>query len=255
MTEPKATPLDDVDAVIFDLDGVVTDTAAVHAAAWSRVFDRYLSESAPAGADRRPFDADVDYKRYVDGRGRYDGVDGFLRSRGIELAWGEPADPPGDETVCALGNRKNEEFTAELADRGVNAFPSSVALVRELQRRGIPTAVISASRNCVPVLRAAGIEDAFDVKVDGVDMSRRGLPGKPDPAIFAEAAKELGVEPSRAAVVEDALAGVEAGRRGGFGLVVGVARDDRAAELLREHSDVVVDDLAALAWVEDGNCL
>lgn len=250
------TPLTGIDAVIFDLDGVITDTAAVHAAAWKRVLDDYLQARARRSGQRlEPFDPDLDYKRYVDGKPRYDGVSAFLRSRGIEVPWGDEADPPETETVCGIGNRKNEAFHRELAAHGVEAFPSSVALVRELRRRGVGTAVISASRNCVPVLRAAGIGDAFDVKVDGVDMSRLGLPGKPDPAIFAEAARELGVEPARAAVVEDALAGVEAGRRGGFGLVVGVARDDRAAELLREHADVVVDDLGALGWAEDGDCL
>lgn len=248
MTAPSA-----IDAVIFDLDGVITDTAAVHAAAWKQVLDSYLRARAKrTGEEFVPFDPDLDYKRYVDGKPRYDGIQSFLGSRGIELPRGDEGENPEAETVGGIGRRKNEVFLKELAARGVEAFPSSLALVRALSRGGIGTAVISASRNCMPVLRAAGIADVFDVKVDGVDMSRLGLPGKPDPAIFAEAARQLGVEPAHAAVVEDALAGVEAGRRGGFGFVVGVARDDQAAELLRAHADVVVDDLGALDWGDTG---
>jgi len=244
LTGSQATPLHGVDAVIFDLDGVITDTAAVHAIAWKRAFDRFIERRL--GPRARPFDADLDYKRYVDGKPRFDGVDSFLRSRGIELPRGDRADPPGDETVCAIGNRKNAEFLAEVAERGVDAFPSSVALVDDLRSHGVRTAVISASRNCVPVLRAAGIESIFDVKVDGVDMDRLGLPGKPDPAIFLRAASDLRVDPGRSAVVEDALAGVDAGRRGGFAVVVGVARDEHARELLGAHADVVVGDLGEL---------
>jgi alpha,alpha-trehalase len=244
--ERRELSLERADAVIFDLDGVVTDTASVHAAAWKRLFDGFLRERAGStGEPFRPFTED-DYRRFVDGKPRYDGVRDFLASRGIALPEGDPADEPEEETVCGLGNRKNDLFLAELAAEGPRAFPSTVALVRDLQRRGIRTAVISASRNTAAVLEAAGLGDLFRTRVDGVDAGELGLPGKPDPAVFLEAARRLGVEPARAAVVEDALAGVEAGRRGGFGLVVGVDRTGHP-DALREHgADVVVSDLAEL---------
>ncbi|HSK14999.1 MAG TPA: beta-phosphoglucomutase family hydrolase [Gaiellaceae bacterium] len=235
------------DAVIFDLDGVVTDTATVHAAAWKRLFDGYLRERAEAaGEPFRPFTED-DYRRHVDGKPRYDGVRSFLASRGVELPEGDPSDPPERETVCGLGNRKNDLFLAALAEEGPRAFPSTVELVRGLEARGIRTAVISASRNTAAVLDAAGLGDLFRTRVDGVDADRLGLPGKPDPAVFLEAARRLGVEPARTAVVEDALAGVEAGRRGGFGLVVGVDRTGQSDALLEHGADVVVADLAELS--------
>ena len=232
------------DAVIFDMDGVITDTAEVHAAAWTRLFDGYLAERSgrTGDAQERPFDAD-DYRRFVDERSRQDGVRGFLASRGIHLPEGEPDDPPGRETVRGLGNRKDRDFVAVLRQQGARPFGSSVALVRALRAAGVATAVISASRNALEVLEAAGVADLFDARVDGAVAGRLGLPGKPDPAVFLEAAARLGVDPARAVVVEDALAGVEAGRRGGFGLVIGVDRTGRA-EAMREHgAHVVVDDL------------
>jgi len=246
LPDRPAIPLDRVDAVVFDTDGVLTDTASVHSAAWKRLFDEYLEQRAERlGEPFRPFE-ELDYLRHVDGKPRYDGVAGFLASRGITLPWGDPSDPPSHETVCGLGNSKNRYFLAHLREHGVHAFPSSVAFVRELGASGVRTAVVSASRNMRAVLDAAGIRQLFDVEVDGVDAARLGLAGKPDPALFLEAASRLEVTPPRAVVVEDALAGVEAGRRGGFGLVVGVDRAGQAAELAARGADVVVDDLGQL---------
>jgi alpha,alpha-trehalase len=239
--------LDKVDAVIFDMDGVVTDTARTHAAAWKRLFDEFLRERADrSGEPFQPFDSGADYLRYVDGKPRYDGVQSFLASRGILLPYGHPDDPPDRETVCGLGNRKNRYFRASLEQEGVKPYQSTVDFIRMLKAQGIRTAVISSSRNSVEVLEAAQVRDLFDAKVDGVDAEELGLTGKPDPAIFLEAARRLGVEPARAIVVEDAIAGVEAGRRGGFALVVGVDRVGHAEELKEWGADVVVPDLSVL---------
>jgi alpha,alpha-trehalase len=231
-------------AVIFDLDGVVTDTASVHAAAWQRLFDEYLARREPhAGEDHSPF-TDADYRRYVDGRPRYDGVAGFLGSRGISLPRGHPSDSEDGETVCGLGNRKNRYFRERLDSGGVTVFESTVALVSRLQDAGLGTAVFSASRNCQPVLEAAGLGDLFPVRVDGVVAERLGLPGKPDPAVLLEAVRRLGGDPARSVVVEDAEAGVEAGRRGGFGLVIGVDRSGHAEQLRGHGAEVVVGDVS-----------
>ena len=233
--------------MIFDMDGVITDTASVHAEAWKRLFDQYLRERADrTGEPFVPFDADNDYRRYVDGKGRFDGVRSFLASRGIEMPEGDPNDPPDRESICGLGNRKNEMFLEHVRRHGVHPYASTVALVRELLTRGIRTAAISASRNMTEVLDAAGLGDLFAVTVDGTDLDELGLPGKPDPAMFVEAARRLGVDPPQAAVVEDALAGVEAGARGGFGFVVGVDRTGHADALRATGADVVVSDLAEL---------
>jgi alpha,alpha-trehalase len=241
------------DAVIFDLDGVVTQTAAVHAAAWKRLFDAYLEERAartgtgPGGApdDRlRPFDPAADYRLYVDGKPRYDGVRDFLASRGIELPPGDPSDPPERETVCGLGNRKNELFNDEVREHGVKTYPSTVELIHHLHDAGIKVGLMSSSKNTAMVLDVTGTTDLFEVRVDGVVAAEVGLPGKPDPAMYLETARRLGVDAARSVVVEDALSGVEAGRRGGFGLVIGVDRLGQAAELARAGADVVVDDLA-----------
>jgi alpha,alpha-trehalase len=243
--EPRTfeLPAEGLEAVIFDLDGVITDTASVHAAAWKRMFDRFLAQRPRRGdEDHRPFSAD-DYYLYVDGKPRYDGVESFLASRGIRLRRGSPDDPPTADTVCGLGNRKDALFLARLAEQGVAAYPSSIELLHRLRAGGFRTAVISASRNCVEVLEAAAIAGLFEVRVDGVDADELGLKGKPDPAVFLEAARRLGVEPRRCAVVEDALAGVEAGRRGGFGLVIGVDRGGHAEALRQRGADVVVADL------------
>jgi beta-phosphoglucomutase family hydrolase len=223
------------DAVIFDLDGVVTDTASVHAAAWRRLFDDYLaSRPDRAGENRLPF-TDEDYRRYVDGRSRYDGVRVFLASRRIT------EDPPA---VQALGDRKDEYFRESVKQHGVRVFDGTVVLLRSLRAAGIRVAIISASRNCVEVLEAASLDDMFEVRVDGVVAGELGLPGKPDPAVFLEAARRLQVTPNRAVVVEDAMAGVAAGRRGGFGLVIGVDRTGHPDELRAAGADLVVQDLA-----------
>ena len=234
---------EEIDAVVFDMDGVVTDTASVHAAAWARMFDRFLEARASAsGAAFTPFTED-DYRRYIDGKPRYDGVGSFLAARGIALPYGEPSDPPDAETVCGLGNRKDRDFLDHLRRDGVAAFPTTIALAERLRGAGLRTAVISASRNLDAVLAAGGVEDLFEVRVGGAEAERLGLAGKPDPAIFLEASRRLGAAPGRTAVVEDALAGVEAGRRGGFGLVVGVDRTGHPGELEAAGADVVVGDL------------
>lgn len=242
-----AFPPPGFDAVIFDMDGVVTQTALVHAAAWKRLFDDHLRErSERTGEPFVPFDVATDYRRYVDGMPRYDGVRRFLASRGITLPEGTPADPPDAETVCGLGNRKNRTFLARVAEEGVLPFPTTVTLIRRLRERGIRTAIISASENATDILTAAGVIDLFDVQVDGTDSARLGLAGKPDPAIFLEAARRLGVEPPRAVVVEDALAGVTAGRSGGFGLVVGIDRVGLGTAMADLGADLVVGDLGEL---------
>jgi trehalose 6-phosphate phosphatase len=232
------------DAWLFDLDGVVTDTASVHAAAWKRTFDAYLKEvSEREERSFVAFEIDPDYYRYVDGKPRYEGVDSFLRSRGIVLRWGDPSDPPDRETVCGLGNRKNEEFNEILRLRGVEVFGSSLALIRELRDRGGRVAVVTSSKNCEAVLEAAGVRDLFDAKVDGNVAETRRLAGKPAPDTFEEAARMLGAPPERAVVVEDSVSGV---RAGDFGLVVGVARGDDPEVLRQCGADVVVRDLAQI---------
>lgn len=234
-------------AVIFDMDGVVTDTASVHAAAWKRLFDEFLAaRGAAEGGPVVPFDLDADYRRYVDGRNREDGVATFLAARGVDLPAGGPQDPPDAQTVWALAARKNRLFEEAIETEGVRPFPSSVALLDRLRRGGVRTAVVSASRNAAAVLAAAGVDGLFDVRVDGEDAARLGLSGKPDPALFVEAARRLGVPPARAAVVEDSAAGVEAARRGGFGLVVGVDRGGHSADLATAGADVLVGDLGQL---------
>jgi alpha,alpha-trehalase len=235
-------------AVIFDLDGVVTRTAGLHAEAWKRLFDEYLEGRAcRIGEPFRPFDLRSDYRSFVDGRPRYDGVASFLASRRIELPLGSLDDPPECETVCGLGNRKDRYFRAALAAKGVDPYPTTLVLIGALRTRGVRTAVVSSSRNCEAVLEAAGIEELFDAKVDGLDAAELGLPGKPDPAVFIEAARRLGVSPTEAAVVEDAIAGVEAGRRGGFALVVGVDRAGQSDALRAAGAHVVVRDLEEMA--------
>ncbi len=234
-------PPDRFDAVIFDMDGVVTDTASLHAQAWKQMFDDFLR--GRSGESYEPF-RDEDYLRYVDGRPRYDGVAAFLASRGIELPFGQPDDPPGRETVCGLGNRKNELFWRLLEEQGPRRYESTVRLLHVLRQQGVRTAVISSSRNTPAVLEAAGVRDLFDAEVGGQEAAELGLPGKPDPAVFLEAVRRLGTLPQRAVVVEDALAGVRAGRAGGFGLVIGVDRGGHPQELLAAGADVVVDDLA-----------
>ena len=232
------------DAFLFDLDGVITRTAALHAAAWKRLFDEYLA--AHAGEAFVPFDTDTDYRRYVDGRPRSAGVRSFLAARGIELPAGTRADDADRDTVHGLGKRKNRYFLALLDREGVRVYESAVSLLREARALGVRTAVVSSSRNCAAILRAARLTPLFDVRVDGVELERFGLAGKPAPDMFLDAARRLGVAPGRAVVFEDATAGVEAARRGGFGLVVGVGDAEHAADLRASGADVVLADLGEL---------
>ena len=238
--------LDGYAAVLFDLDGVLTSTATQHFAAWKATFDDLLRAQAERTATPFvPFEH-TDYLRHVDGLPRFDGVRSFLAARGIQVPEGAADDPPDADTVHGLGNRKNDLVNAFIASEGVEVFAGSVALVEQLRARGVRTAVVSSSRNCLAVLKAAGIVDLFDARVDGVVAAELGLPGKPAPDTFLEAARRLDVSPGEAVVVEDALSGVEAGRAGGFGLVVGVDRAGQAQALRQAGADVVVSDLGDL---------
>ncbi|MBH1937411.1 beta-phosphoglucomutase family hydrolase [Streptomyces sp. AV19] len=233
-----------VRACLFDLDGVLTKTAVVHAAAWKEMFDAFLARRD--GPAFRPFDPVADYDEYVDGKPRADGVRSFLASRQIVLPEGTDDDPPDADTVQGLGNRKNLLVLARIRKEGVEAYPGSVRYARAARDAGLRRAVVSSSANCRDVLIAAGIEEFFEVRIDGIVAKERGLPGKPHPDTFLAAAKELGVAPGEAAVFEDALAGMEAGRAGDFGFVVGVDRVGQAEALRRHGADTVVDDLADL---------
>lgn len=238
---------DQYDAWLFDLDGIITDTASVHASAWKRMFDEYLQKVAKReGGPFEPFEIDPDYVSYVDGKPRYNGVDSFLRSRGITLDWGDSSDPPDKETVCGLGNRKNAMFNDVLRDEGAEVFQTSVKLVRDLKARGKHVAVVTSSKNCDAVLQVAGLSDLFEAKVDGNVAVDKKLAGKPDPHTYEEAARMLGATPQRAVVFEDAISGVQAGKAGGFGLVVGVARHDDPDALAQNGADIVVRDLGEL---------
>jgi beta-phosphoglucomutase family hydrolase len=238
---------DSIRGCLFDLDGVLTETAKVHAAAWKEMFDDYLRERArQSGEPFVPFDPVADYDEYVDGKPRADGTRSFLASRGIELPEGHENDPPGAQTVYGLGNRKNEIVLRRIRQDGVEAYPGSVSYVRAVKDAGLPRAVVSSSTNCRDVLVAAGIEDLFDARIDGVVAEREHLRGKPAPDTFLAGARALGLKPTAATVFEDALAGVAAGRAGGFGFVVGVDRVGQAAGLKQHGADVVVKDLAEL---------
>jgi beta-phosphoglucomutase family hydrolase len=236
----------DIRALLFDLDGVLTRTATLHAASWKRLFDEYLRTRAATGEEFVPFDLVADYRRYVDGKPRYDGVRSFLASRGVSLPWGSPVDPPDRETICGLGNRKDKYFEEALHERGVETFPEAVSLLRDAKARGLKTAVVSSSKNCAQILQTAGLLDLFDARVDGAEAERLHLPGKPAPDTFLEAARRLEVAPDRAVIFEDAISGVEAGKRGGF-RVVGVDESGHA-EALRQHgADMVVSHLGEFA--------
>ncbi|MFF5468514.1 beta-phosphoglucomutase family hydrolase [Streptomyces achromogenes] len=235
---------DTIQACLFDLDGVVTRTAVVHAAAWKETFDAFLRDYD--GEQGRPFDAHADYDEYVDGRPRADGVRAFLASRGIRLPEGEPGDPPDARTVHGLGNRKNTLLLEKIRTGGVEAYEGTLRYLEAVRAAGLRTAIVSSSANCRDVLRAVGAEHFFDVRIDGVVAAERHLPGKPRPDTFLAAARDLGVEASRAAVFEDALAGMDAGRAGGFGCVVGVDRVGQTDALYAHGADIVVEDLAEL---------
>ncbi|MFF0221492.1 HAD family hydrolase [Streptomyces sp. NPDC004629] len=239
---------DDILACLFDLDGVVTKTAVVHAAAWKETFDAFLRERD--GEDFRPFDATADYAEYVDGRPRADGVRTFLAARGIELPEGHPDDPPDAATVHGLGNRKNRLLLAKIRTEGVEPYEGTLRYVEAVRAHGLRTAIVSSSANTVDVLHSIDAEHLFDVRIDGVVAAARRLPGKPHPDTFLAAARDLGVPPARAAVFEDALAGMEAGRGGHFGYVVGIDRVGRSDALYAHGADVVVTDLAELGGKE-----
>lgn len=230
------------DAVIFDLDGVVTDSAKVHARAWKALFDDYLRDVGGDAAE--PFDIASDYRAYVDGRSRVDGVRTFLAARGLTLPIGSPSDGPEELSIWGLGNRKDREFVEALERDGVDVFESTVQLLRDLESAGVRRGVASSSRNCARILRLTGLASLFEVRVDGVTLADRSLPGKPAPDIFLECAALLDVDPRRSVVVEDAVSGVQAARAGGFGLVIGVDRHDVRGDLLAAGADVVVTDLA-----------
>lgn len=247
--KPVRISLEQFDAVLFDMDGVVTKTANVHANAWKKVFDQLMQKNLGTGF--KPFVIDYDYPVYVDGKPRYDGVQSFLTARNIQLPWGSREDAPGFDTVCALGNLKDKYFLEHVKTHAVEAYETTVALIRSLRGAGIKVAVVTSSENGTTVLKSANVLHLFDAKVDGFDAVQLSLKGKPAPDIFLEAAKKLGVEPKRAIVVEDAVAGVEAGRNGAFGMVIGVNRN-HDAELLKEHgADVVINDLGQVGLAEE----
>jgi beta-phosphoglucomutase family hydrolase len=244
-TPRDASRLAHLDALLFDLDGVLTPTAEVHMRAWSRLFGEYF-----AAHDLAPY-TEADYFEHVDGRPRYDGVRAMLAARDVVLPEGSPDDDPDTDTVCGLGNRKNAAFAAELAENGVTPYPGSVAFLDRAIAEGVRVAVVSSSRNAVPVLEAAGLRDRFDVIVDGVVAAAEGIAGKPAPDTYLEGARRLGLTADDCVVVEDAQSGVEAGRRGAFGLVLGVDRGTGAQTLLDFGADLVVDDLGTLVEALD----
>lgn len=238
------------DAVLFDLDGVVTPTAEVHMHAWAAMFSAFLAERSAADGVSHPPYTDQDYFDFVDGKPRYDGVRSFLASRGIALPEGTPDDPPTAQTVCGLGNRKNASFEQILAEEGVVPYPGSVALIEQLHQGGKPMAVVSSSRNAPAVLAAAGLTDYFGLVMHGGLAAELGLPGKPAPDTFTHAAEALGATNARSVVLEDAINGVAAGRAGAFGLVIGVDRGAGVEALTAAGADIVVPDLSELVTAE-----
>jgi beta-phosphoglucomutase family hydrolase len=245
--KPQVISKENFDAVLFDLDGVLTATAKIHAACWKKMFDEFLRKRAEErGEPFQPFDIATDYYPYVDGKLRYDGVRSFLESRGIDLPFGSPDDPPGAPTIIGLGKLKDNMVKAELKKGNVEIYEGGVALARHVRRLSLKSAVVSASKNCEAVLEFAGIAHLFDLRVDGIVADRLKLPGKPAPDTFLKAAELLGVEPARTVVVEDAISGVQAGRAGNFGLVVGVDRQGDAEALRQNGADIVVTDLSVL---------
>ncbi len=241
--------LGELDGVLVDLDGVVTETAKVHAEAWKAMFDEFLSERAARleGTDV-PFDLKQDYVRYVDGKPRYDGVASFLQSRSIRLPPGEEDDAPDKETICGLGNRKNQLFLQAIRQDGVRTYQTSIEFIKGVKSHGLKVAVVTSSRNCREILEAAGLGDLFDARVDGVVAREWMLEGKPAPDIYLEAARRVGVKPTRAAVIEDAVSGVQAGKAGHFALVVGVSRSGQPELLKQSGADIVVSDLSELRF-------
>lgn len=249
MPQPKnkCVNRDQYDAVLFDLDGVITNTANLHATCWKQMFDEYLQKRASERREAfRPFDLAADYQLYVDGKPRFDGVRDFLRSRGIQLPEGNPDDPGRVETVHGLGNRKDHMVNRVITEVGVEAYAGTVQFIHQVRRDGFKIAVVTSSQHCDAVLRAAKLDKFFEVRVDGNVIENQRLAGKPAPDTFLAAATLLGVDPRRAVVIEDALSGVEAGSNGKFGLVIGVARKGNAEELKRHGAHLVVEDLGEL---------
>jgi HAD superfamily hydrolase (TIGR01509 family) len=233
------------DAVIFDMDGVITKTAVAHSLAWKKMFDGYLHYREKEYHEPfREFTHAHDYLSFVDGRPRYNGVETFLKSRGINIPFGEPDDDPEKETVCGLGNRKNEFFNQAIEEAGVEVYDSTIRLIRELLASGVKVGVATSSKNCVLILEKAGIAGLFQTRVDGVVSAELGLHGKPAPDISTTASDNLGVKCQRAIIVEDAVSGVQAAARGNFGLVIGVARENNSHELKTNGADIVVEDLS-----------
>ena len=247
MPQNKNIPFD---AVVFDLDGVITKTAVTHFAAWKKTFDAFLRkrEKEP-GEPFVPFTR-KDYLDYVDGKPRYKGVDSFLKARGIALPWGKPGDAPGKETVCGVGNKKNNDFMEVLEKEGTEVYPSTLKLIHNLKKQGIKLGVASSSKNCLAVLKAVKLEDMFEARVDGVVSAEMGLQGKPEPDIFTTACQLMRVKPARSIVIEDAVSGVQAGSKGKFGLTLGIARDGNMETLRKNGADAVVEDLAEVNGVE-----
>ena len=232
-------------AVIFDMDGVVTNTASVHSLAWKNMFDEYLRRREQGhGEPFREFTHAGDYLRYVDGRPRYEGVETFLKSRGINLPFGAPEDAPQKETVCGLGNRKNEFFNRVVEEDGVEIYDSTLTLIENLRARGVRVGLATSSKNGDYILNKAGILHCFETRVDGIVSAQLGLRGKPEPDIFTIACGNLGAAPGRSIVIEDAVSGVQAGAKGKFALVIGIARENNADELKANGADILVEDLA-----------
>jgi beta-phosphoglucomutase family hydrolase len=235
------------DAVLFDLDGVLTPTAKIHAVCWKRLFDNFLRQySRAAGCPFQPFDIQQDYKLYVDGKPRYEGIKSFLASRKIDLPYGDKASDPDEMTVLELGSRKDKYFEETLQAEGIAPYGDVVSVVQHLRAQGLKTAVVSSSRNCKMVLAAADISDLFDSIMDGELAEQLHLAGKPEPDTFLEAAKQVGAVAKRSVVVEDSIAGVQAGRKGEFGWVVGVAHDGDASALAKNGADIVIGNLSEL---------
>jgi beta-phosphoglucomutase family hydrolase len=239
--------LGEYEAILSDLDGVITKTARLHAAAWKRLFDDYLAHlAAQTGTTFKPFDLEEDYRLHLDGKPRHEGVRDFLKSRGLSLPLGDPNDVPERETLYGMGNKKDTHFESALRESGVDVYPGTVEFLRLAKHVGLKMAVVSSSHHCGQILDAVALSPLFEVRIDGHDIDRLRLPGKPAPDAFLEAARLLGVEPRCAIVIEDALAGVRAGHAGGFGLVVGVDRQNQADALRKQGADLVVSDLGEL---------
>ena len=239
-------------AVIFDLDGVITKTTLVHSAAWREMFNDYLKyREKKYGEPFREFTHTNDYLKYIDGKPRYNGIESFLESRGIKIPYGDPSDDPGKETVCGLGNKKNLCFNKVLSRDGVKVYESTITLIRKLKKEGIKIGVASSSKNCKAVLERAGLLELFDTRVDGEISALLRLKGKPEPDIFTAACENMECTPDRTVIVEDAVSGVQAGRNGGFGLVIGIAREGNSEELKIKGADIVVEDLSQLGGIEE----